>query len=236
VSDDQPTWVLLHGTPLGPACWAEVASRLRPYGRVETPSVPPLPGDTTPQHDIAQRVAAGLTGGSRDLHVVGHSFGGQIALELALAAPERIRTLTIVCSRGTPYPPFATVAVKLRDGQPVDIEAGIARWFAPDEVAADGPVVRYARESLSHPDRSAWAVALDAIATYDASERVRAITAPTNLIAAERDGVSTPEAMAELAELAENAHLDVIAGASHMSPFVDPDDLARRLLAGAERL
>jgi len=102
----------------------------------------------------------------------------------------------MVCARSTPFPPFAASAAALGEGTPVDVGAGVARWFTAGEMAADGPAVHYARALLEQADRRAWAAALDAIATYDASARVAAVRVPTTSVAAELDPVSTPEAMA----------------------------------------
>lgn len=225
----------MHGTPLDPRCWASVAQQLIRHGPVDVPNVTPHVGDAEPQRTIAARLAVALGDGPRDLNVVGHSFGGQVALELAIALPERLRTLTVLCSRDTPYPTFATTAAALRDGAPVDVNAAVARWFTPNETKEDGPVVRYARTTLVHADRQSWATALQGIATYDATGRTQAITAPTTLIAAEQDPVSTPEAMDALRSHLPTAMLDILAGAAHMSPFVHADDLTRRILAAAKQ-
>ncbi len=90
--------------------------------------------------------------------------------------------------------------------------------------------MRYARDRLQHADRRSWAAALDAIARYDRSGRVAAVTAPVTLIAAELDPVSTPAAMSALARRLPQASLTVLPGAAHMSPFTDPSALARLLL------
>lgn len=226
------TWLLLHGTPLDPAVWSGVVDHLG-RGSVLTPEATPRPGDRTPQRDIALRLVDRLGDGPADIDLVGHSFGGQVALEVALLAPARVRTLTMVCARSTPFPPFAATATAVRGGAPVDVAAGLARWFTPGELAGDGPAVRYARARLEHADRNAWAAALDAIATYDASARVAAVTAPTTSLAAELDPVSPPDAMGDIVAFIPTARLEVLAGAMHMSPFVDPAGLAERLRAAA---
>jgi pimeloyl-ACP methyl ester carboxylesterase len=213
-------WLLLHGTPLTPAIWADVAALLP--GGVQCPAV--VPG----------RPATDLAIGPGPFDVVGHSFGGQAALDLALAAPERVRSLTLICSRDTPFPAFAGAAAKLRAGGPVDIEATLGRWFSPHELLVGAPLVGYARRCLLECDRELWARALDAIATYDRSSEVGRLTMPVTLIAAEHDMVSTPEAMAALAERLPQATLRVLAGASHLSPFLDATELTRIIEQAAE--
>jgi pimeloyl-ACP methyl ester carboxylesterase len=89
-----------------------------------------------------------------------------------------------------------------------------------------------ARCCLQQADRWSWAAALEAIACYDRSDRVAAISVPVMLIAAELDQVSTPAAMSALAGRLPRASLVVLPGAAHISPFTDPAALARLILRG----
>jgi pimeloyl-ACP methyl ester carboxylesterase len=222
-------WVLLHGTPLTPAVWDEVASHLSPAGRVVCPDVTPAGGARSAadaQAELAAGLASAQGGLPERMHLAGHSFGGQVALDLALLIPHRIQSLTLICSRDTPFPPFAAAAAALRRGDPVDTHAALTRWFTASERDANGPVVRYAHDCLRDADRKSWAAALDAIAGYDRAGRVAAISAPVTLIAAELDPVSTPAAMSDLKGRLPRASLTVLPGAAHMSPFTDPAALA----------
>ena len=99
-------WVLLHGTPLNPDVWSELSPALGSQP-VLAPIVTPTANDRHPQLTVAQRLAIELPLVADRWDVVGHSFGGQIALELALLAPARVATLSVICSRDTPFPPFA---------------------------------------------------------------------------------------------------------------------------------
>jgi len=73
------------------------------------------PGESL-QRALAQHVLDQLDDRLQDIHILGHSFGGQVALDIALIAPERVRSLTMICSCDTPYPPFGSVAAALRCG------------------------------------------------------------------------------------------------------------------------
>lgn len=225
-------WVLLHGIPLTPAVWEGVAAHLGHCGRVLCPAVTPAGDARDAPAELAARLAGAHSGLPERMHLVGHSFGGQVALDLALLAPHRIRALTLICSRDTPFPAFAAAAAALRRGEPVDPGLALGRWFTAAELRASGPVVRYARSCVEHADRQSWAAALEAIAGYDRSGRVAAISAPVTLIAAELDQVSTPAAIAALASRLPQASLIVLPGAAHMSPFTDPAALARLIAGG----
>lgn len=212
------TWVLLHGTPLTRGIWAEVAGRLD--GRVVVPDLTDVPS-TDAAYALAARAAADLPAG--DWHVVGHSFGGQVALEIALAHPDRVASLTVVCSRDTPVPGFARLARAVRAGEGPPAHATLARWFTDEELAADGVAVGQARADLEAalhaPD--AWANALQAISIYDRSAEVGRLRIPVRLHAASGDAVSTPDAMREFAGRIPGASLAVHDAWDHLSPFID---------------
>jgi pimeloyl-ACP methyl ester carboxylesterase len=219
-------WLLLHGTPLTPEVWDGVTPFLASSGPVWCPDITP-PGEARDlPGTLAARLAAKVAERPGRLHVVGHSFGGQVALDFALLDPQRVASLTLVCSRDTPFPAFAAAAARLRDGEPVDPGAALGRWFTPAELDRDGPVVSYARRCLEQADRRSWAAALDAIARYDRADRTGSLQVPVTLIAAELDQVSTPAVMSALADRLPQASLRILPGAAHMTPFDDPAALA----------
>jgi len=221
-SDSDRQWLLLHGTPLTPEIWDDVAALLP--GSVQCPLVD---GRQTP---------AGLAVGPGPFDVVGHSYGGQVAIDFALAAPERVRSLTLICSRDTPFPAFSAAAERVREGL-IDVDATLARWFSPDELRAGGRLVDYARRCLVESDHEQWAEALEAIAGYDRSGDIGQLEMAVTLVAAELDQVSTPQAMAAMAERLPHATLKVLAGASHLTPFLNATELTRllRQAAGLQR-
>jgi pimeloyl-ACP methyl ester carboxylesterase len=236
MSGSEDRWLLLHGTPLTPAVWDGVTAYLAQSGTVSCPAITPPVGARDAQGALAARLAAGTARPAGRLHVVGHSFGGQVALDFTLLLPRRVATLTLLCSRDTPFPAFAAAAARLRSGDPIDAGAALSRWFTPTELDRDGPVIRYARRCLQQADRRSWADALDAIARYDRAGRTASIRTPTTLIAAGLDQVSTPAAMSALAGRLPRATLQILPGAAHMTPFTDPAALTRLLLRAAGRL
>jgi len=222
-------WLLLHGTPLSPEVWDEVRSHL-----TETTEAPDLT-ELIPVHGAAQQVQRQVAAAvlkslpDGDLIIVGHSFGGQVAIELALQAPHRVARLIIVCSRHTPFPAFAVGARDIRDGDPVDIDAGLRRWFSAAELAARPPVMAYLRRRFATAPRGPWATSLEAIAHYDRRQAVKTITTPTRLFAARHDDVAPPAVMVQLAAALPHARLQVVETWAHMSPFADPAGFAATL-------
>jgi pimeloyl-ACP methyl ester carboxylesterase len=219
--------VLLHGTPLTPAIWHETAAHLD--GNVHIPDCTRVPRGPNPQAELAHRIVNDVAG---TMDLVGHSFGGQVAIEIALLAPERVRSLTIVCSRDTPFPAFASVAAAIEAGTPPDIEATLTRWLSPAEVGVGGAVVDEIRRELASASLDDWAAALDAIARYDSTARTPTLAMPVNLIAAGADAVATPDSMRALQDRVPGARLSVHAAWHHLSPFLNPASLALDLTAG----
>lgn len=222
---DDELWCLLHGTPLTPAVWEPLADRLRERGEVVRPRVELASAEADAVSRLAQLLLDELPPRARP-HLVGHSFGGQVALEMTLLAPDRVRSLTLICSRDTPYPPFNVTAAAIGRGDPIDVASALQRWFTAEEFAADSALVRYARRCLADADRSVWAAALMAIAQFDRSDRTPSLTVPLTLVAAALDQVSTVAAMQALSDRVPHARLTVLPGAGHMSPFLKPDHLA----------
>lgn len=117
------TFVLVHGAWHGGWCWRLVADRLRAEShRVFAPT---LTGCGAARHHLAGTVGldvmiadvAGLveTEELEDVVLVGHSFGGTVALGVADRMPERLRRLVLldalVCESG--QSPFDTIAPEL---------------------------------------------------------------------------------------------------------------------------
>jgi pimeloyl-ACP methyl ester carboxylesterase len=216
------SWVLLHGTPLTPAVWRDTA-RLLSDQRVLVPDCTRVP-DADAQGTLAAQVAAAI--GDQSVDVVGHSFGGQIAIDLALLRPQQVRSLTVLCSRDTPFRAFARTAEAVRAGRPPSVEASLERWFTAEEVRAASPAVELARRELQSASPVDWAAALDAIAIFDRSRRSAELTMPVALMAAGGDAVSAPAVMEEMAARIPGARFAVNPDWMHTSPFVDPSALA----------
>lgn len=221
------SWLLLHGTPLTPAVWDGLVPLLA--GDIDCPRLDPGDGPAaTVQADIADALCDGAVNISAPWHVVGHSFGGQVALEIANRRPELVSTLTLLCTRDSPYPPFASLATSLQHQQ-IDADASLARWFSPAELSAAGPAVEYARDALQNADIAAWGRALAAISVFDVTAATPTITCPTGVVAAEHDSVSDPASMAAMHDRLPDSEFVELADAWHMSVFTEPHRLAALL-------
>lgn len=148
--------VFLHGWGLSPQTYATGITRLTAAGvRVIAPALPGFGGsDALPLRDL------GLTGYSRrvaaliermrpgqPVFLVGHSFGGGVALQLATERPDLVRSLTLVNSVGG-APGRRT---GLTDRSWLRWVAGAVTELQPKSVVgATGPLLRALVPNLLH--------------------------------------------------------------------------------------
>jgi pimeloyl-ACP methyl ester carboxylesterase len=227
--------VLVHGTPLDRHAWDPlvrelpdtlcIAYDLRGHGAQAHVD---LPADFAVLADDLERVldAHGLA----RAHVVGHSFGGQVAAAFAVRHPARLRSVAIVCCRLEPYPPFARAADAIDAGGMAAIaQAAIARWFALEAIQRDDPGVRYARERLAAARPRTFAAALRLIAGFDGGSALAVAGVPVHIVAAERDTVGEPSGLRAMAAAIPAATFTLVEGARHMLPLEQPARLAALL-------
>jgi pimeloyl-ACP methyl ester carboxylesterase len=101
--------LFLHGWGLSPQTYAEGIAQLTAAGiRVIAPALPGFSGSDGPplrgidMRAYGQRVGRLLDvlGIEKPVFVVGHSFGGGVAIQLAADRPERVRSLTLISPVG----------------------------------------------------------------------------------------------------------------------------------------
>ncbi|WP_433456438.1 alpha/beta fold hydrolase (plasmid) [Streptomyces sp. CA-142005] len=220
-------YVLVHGSPLDQRAWDGIMPLLATGARVITydlrghgtaASAPPARTRDDFVDDLATLLdQLQIT----TVHLLGHSFGGQIAQLFAARLTGRTRRLALLCTRATPFPLFADAASVLEHSGLPDPGPILARWFPPEAITADAAPVRYARSCLLRADPGVWASEFRMIAEFDGRDALQAITAPTAVIAAEHDHVASPEAMKDMAGLLREARFHLLEGSYHLAPLLD---------------
>jgi len=192
-------------------------------------------------HDLTTRIASGLIDRRADL--VGHSYGGTVALRLALERPEKVRSLTLI------EPPLFALAagteahaghLAAMEGFGAVLEAGkreaAARIFHtamnPDAPWDDLP--ERARDRLARQiDRIAEerGVTLDDAPGLAAPGRIEGLKMPVLLI----EGGASPAIVHAVHDAfvarVPQARRVMIAGAGHMSPLTHPEGVAGEIAA-----
>jgi pimeloyl-ACP methyl ester carboxylesterase len=148
--------VLLHGQPGSGADWQQVAERLPDGLGVVAPDRPGYGASPRPAGGFAtgaSAVVAELDARGIDRAVlVGHSYGGGVALATAQLAPERVAALVLLASVG---PGCLTWADRVL-AAPVSGEffAGVAWWLTPPLARAVLGAARLLRRRPLGPDQA----------------------------------------------------------------------------------
>jgi pimeloyl-ACP methyl ester carboxylesterase len=156
-------------------------------------------------------------------HLLGVSMGGAIAQEMALAAPERVRTLTLAVTFAAGGRYARTLSAvwgsrvqRMSREERVDelmlLTLSEAFFDNPDAVAT----LRHLMLQNPHPQPpEAFARQLDASSRHDARDRLGTLAMPTHVIGAEHDILVPVWKSREVAELIPGAKLTVLDGSPH---------------------
>jgi len=255
VAGEGPPLLLLHGftgngdtwAPLLPALAAQyrtVAPDLLGHGETDAP--------TDPGRYRMERCVEDLLGlldalGIRRSHVLGYSMGGRVALHLALAAPERVRSLVLVgASPGIADAAERAARIKQDEELAAFIEregvaAFVQRWeqlplFAtqqrlPESVRAAirAQRLRQRPEGLANSLRGMGAGAQEPLV-----ERLGQVSMPCLLMAGELDE-KYRRLVGEMAARMPRAETAIVAGAGHAVHVEQPQAFVEQVLAFLHR-
>lgn len=189
---------------------------------------------------VVRRLGAGLARG-RPAVYAGVSLGGAVALELALD-PGPFTAVACIAGAariGEPSGWHERADLVRAAGTPVMVSGSAERWFAPGFLERDPATGDRLLLSLSDADRHSYALACEALADFDARDRLGDAAVPLLVAAGELDVVVPPEtARATTADRAPTASLHVFTGCGHLPPAEDPAAVARTLtdlVNGGER-
>ncbi len=162
--------------------------------------------------------------GLRRFHLLGSSLGGAIAQEVALSAPERVRSLTLCVSwagNGAWGRTHAQVAIAAAEHA---TEAELTRVLMLETlseqtfeaIAAELETMNALVRAYPHRQRrEGYIRQLEAGATHETRSRLPGLMVPTHVIGAEQDVLVPVWKSRELAALIPGARLSVIEGAAH---------------------
>jgi pimeloyl-ACP methyl ester carboxylesterase len=244
------TVLLLHGSAGGGALWRQTVAELQPLYRCLAPdligygaAMPWPQGEpfTLDAERLALEPLLACCAGA--FHLVGYSYGGVVALQLALANPARVRTLTLIepvcfnilrdAAREPAFLRFQRLRQEfmraLAQGDPaaamrpfIDFWAGEGAWQRlPDPLRAD--MLRWAGKI---------ALEWEAVFAFAPPPQGLAALGPRALLVR---GDRSPAAMLELVDalhgvMPGSARI-VLAGANHLLPSTHASELTRAILS-----
>jgi lipase len=248
--------VALHGSASTGAQWRSLVDHLGPRHRVLTPDLAGYGRSGRPAAPRTMATEAGflrplLDDAGEPVHLVGHSFGGAVALAVAITMPDRVRSLTLIepaafrlLTGGDPTDAvlgteIAEVARSIRAEAQAGLRAEatarfIDYWTGPGAFSRSSARLQdFALAALDRVIDNFAALAAPGL-TRMALER---IGCPTLVVA----GLETPLPALRTAEIVAEtipgARFELVAGAGHMLPLTDPhlvDPMIARALAQAE--
>ena len=246
--------IMIHGWLCWGAYWKKVMPLVADRYRVIAPDLlghgisdKPLGEDVSYGTDAqAERIIAFMDAlGIDRAYVVGHSMGGEIAAKVALAAPERVRGLVLVCAAGMEETPKLLPGY-LRAGRALKMEGILADMLTEGMVRRHIKGLMFYRENevpeefirdvamsnlKGKEDRKAMArVTREGLFRNFLDDRCDRIVAPTLVISAKYDRVVPPAMGERYHSLLPDSRFILIDRAAHMVPWEQADQVAASIL------
>ena len=220
------TLVLLHGASGNAATWAPVLPSFSATD-VWAPDLPgrglateqALPTVAQTARWLANTLAERFTS---PVPVLGHSYGGAVALQLALDHLERVSAVVMVssASRLRVHPAILAAVADSTSQAPYRLDAAFGASTATAVIEA------YATAASSVPPSTALAdwTACDG---FDVRHRLQEVACPVLIVHGGADVLTVPKHQARLEETLPDATRITLEGVGHMLPWEAPTQLAR---------
>lgn len=186
----------------------------------------PMPSEPLTLGMLARDVVESIDGA---LDVVGSSLGGAVAQHMALAYPNRVRSLMLIASSAGSADGSAMLdraAQVEANGMEGILGVTLERWFtrtALESGSCSG--VAYVKNRLLSDDPRAFAACWRALAGHDTADKMRRLAMPITVVHPDHDASSSLQAKQRLAESFPRSRLVVVEG-PHLVQLECPDVVA----------
>lgn len=152
--------------------------------------------------------------------VLGVSFGGAIALELAVEQPNRIGALIVHGAEARFHATIGSkIARRVLERFPLPTDNGFVNQFfnlLHGSKPEPGPLAEFVVERCWETDQSVMARRLALLESFDVSDRLWRIDVPTLVVAGSRDVIVPAVRQKALAEAIPGARFEAVEGAGHV--------------------
>lgn len=237
----QQELVLLHGWGCNREVWRPLLMLLRSWANITLLDLPGCaPGAVLGKEPELAGLLAGILECCPGQAVyVGWSLGGQLAIELAVHAPERVLAVVTVCSNPRfvateDWPGMdADAFSEFRSGVRADPVAALQRFDTLQVTGSAQPrqLLRQLRH-LRQPASAELVVGLDWLQTLDQRDSLAGLQQPHLHLLAERDALVPSvvgQSIAERIAGASSGQVKMLQGACHLAPLDVPAELAREI-------
>ncbi|GAB3844009.1 alpha/beta fold hydrolase [Nesterenkonia populi] len=162
----------------------------------------------------------------------GVSIAGAVSLTLAVERPDAFAKLAVICSAakiGTAEAWNERADLVAQAGTPTMVEGSAKRWFASGFLQRHPERAAPLLHSLQQADRRSYASACRALADYDLTERLAAVTSPVLAVAGAEDTVCPPADAEAIAAGVPQGRAAALEGVAHQAPVEDPKATAELL-------
>ena len=231
-----PALLLIHGVGMHAGFWAPQMAAFAPQWDVIAYDTlghgsSPLPPEHPSLGDYSEQLLALLDGlGLQSVYLVGHSMGALIALEVALAHPERINAVVpmnaVYCRSSTQRTAVQARAAALETGAQ-DLawrQSAIDRWFGAPVPPELLEAAAWVGASLATVSPMGYARAYGLFSRADAAHegRLKALTMPALFLTGEKDENSPPDMSMRMAAEAPLGRAVALTGQRHMMSLAAP--------------
>ena len=236
-SPDLPTLVI--GSSLGTAVaalWAAVAQRLAGTYHVIGWDLPghgisPPPRGAFTIEDLAAGVIEAVNQrlGTQPFIYAASSVGGAVGLQLLLGFPERVKSAALIGTGariGDPADWHARAHVVRTGGTGEVVALSVRRWFTPRFFEREPACARELLETLRHVDDDGYAQTCEALAEFDARDRLPEIDTPIVAVAGANDIATPPSLVRFIAAHVARGRFVEVPNAAHLAPVEQPDRIA----------
>jgi 3-oxoadipate enol-lactonase len=226
---DRSMWAQ-HLEPLAAAGYRPIALDLPGFGEARI-----TPGEQAPWNDVLQAMDA--LGVDRAA-LVGNSFGGDVALRIAVVAPERVSALALISAPPPGLEPSSDLAAawereeEALEREDIDaaVDAVVQAWTLPDapEALRSQVAAMQRRALVLQSDAGDLGEALDPV--EENPDVLADLDIPTLVVAGELEFVDFRTGADVLARAIPRSRREVIAGAGHLAPLETPEQFRGLLL------